>query len=105
MREGDKNVDDYFRLFLAPGTEHCIPGSGPFPTHVLQDLMAWVEEGRVPELLVAQDVSALEPATGELKESLNGTEARGRLLCMVSKVQQYIGGGPDMLSSFRCVEL
>lgn len=103
VRNVDKNVDDYFRLFLAPGTAHCFPGKGPFPTSVLQDLMKWVEQGTAPTQLSAHNVSNFDPATGKLAGSANETAGRGRPLCFLPQTQQYVGGDPDMLSSFRCV--
>jgi feruloyl esterase len=103
VRAVDANVDDYFRLFLAPGTTHCFPGAGPFPSSVLQDLIGWVEEGVAPSQLTAQNMSNIEPATGKLMGSANETAGRGRPLCPVPLIQQYVGGDPDMMSSFRCV--
>jgi pimeloyl-ACP methyl ester carboxylesterase len=102
VRELDESVDDYFRLFLAPGTLHCSPGAGPFPSHVLEDLVSWVEEGIAPTQLVALDVTELDPATGELA---NGDATlRGRPLCLYPLVQRYIGGDPGLQSSFECVK-
>jgi hypothetical protein len=102
VRELDESVDDYFRLFLAPGTLHCSPGAGPFPSHVLEDLVSWVEEGIAPTQLVALNVTELDPVTGKLASG-NAT-LRGRPLCLFPLVQQYIGGDPDLLSSFECVK-
>jgi hypothetical protein len=101
----DANVDDYLRLFLAPGTSHCFPGSGPFPSSVLQDLIDWVEEGVAPTQLTAHNISNIDPATGKLAGSANETAGRGRPLCPFPQTQQYVGGDPDMLSSFRCVAM
>jgi pimeloyl-ACP methyl ester carboxylesterase len=105
VRELDESVDDYFRLFLAPGTLHCSPGAGPFPAHVLEDLVSWVEEGIAPTQLLALNVSELDPATGEV-DVANGNvnQQRGRPLCLYPLVQRYIGGAPDLLSSFECVK-
>ena len=105
VRSVDANVDSYFRLFLAPGTGHCIPGAGPFPSGVLQDLMAWVEKGIAPTQLTAQNISNIDPATGELAASANETAGRGRPLCPLPQIQQYVGGDPEMISSFRCVAM
>jgi pimeloyl-ACP methyl ester carboxylesterase len=102
VREVDGNVDDYFRLFLSPGTAHCSPGQGPFPHGVLDDLVRWVEEGVAPEQLVAQDLTNIDPATGKLSGGENETAGRGRPLCLYPKTQRYIGGDADLVSSYRC---
>lgn len=102
VREVDKNVDDYFRFFLSPGTAHCSPGQGPFPHGVLEDLIRWVEEGSAPEQLVAQNLTNVDPTTGDLSGSKNDTAGRGRPLCPYPRVQKYIGGDADLVSSYRC---
>ncbi|THZ53967.1 tannase and feruloyl esterase [Aureobasidium pullulans] len=101
VRELDANVDDYFRLFLAPGTQHCVPGNGYFPTNVLQDLIDWVEKGVAPDQLTTVNLTNVDPTTGMLMG--NQTTGRGRPICLYPKVQEYIGGDADMMSSFRCV--
>ncbi|OBW67762.1 MAG: hypothetical protein AUREO_021730 [Aureobasidium pullulans] len=101
VRELDANVDDYFRLFLAPGTQHCVPGNGYFPTNVLQDLIDWVEKGIAPDLLNTVNPTNVDPTTGMLMD--NQTTGRGRPICSYPKVQEYISGDADMVSSFRCV--
>ncbi|KAL1581788.1 hypothetical protein WHR41_09534 [Cladosporium halotolerans] len=103
VHELDANADDYFRLFLAPGVEHCLPGVGPYPTNVMQTIMDWVEKGVAPEQLVAQNVSMIDPTTGELFGQGNRTEGMGRPLCLYPLEQEYVGGDGDQLSSFRCV--
>ncbi|KAL4961699.1 tannase and feruloyl esterase-domain-containing protein [Aspergillus stella-maris] len=44
-------VNDFYRLFTAPGVGHCYGGVGPQPIHVLERLMGWVENGTPPETL------------------------------------------------------
>ncbi|ROS75504.1 tannase/feruloyl esterase family alpha/beta hydrolase [Cellulomonas sp. PhB143] len=46
-------VDDYYRLFLAPGAAHCASGAGPAPTDPLGALVRWVERGDAPATLAA----------------------------------------------------
>lgn len=96
----DPYVDDYFRLFMAPGMAHCVPGPGPYPVDILTSLMAWVEQGKAPQQLVARNASNLEPATGMLPEGTS--ENVGRPLCLYPEIQEYVGGDPNLQSSFRC---
>ncbi|EAQ83099.1 hypothetical protein CHGG_10917 [Chaetomium globosum CBS 148.51] len=55
MRLSQRRVDDFFRLFIAPGVDHCAQGSidGAGPTDALGSLMEWVEKGRAPGELAA----------------------------------------------------
>jgi hypothetical protein len=90
------SVDDFFRVFLAPGTDHCgqgtIAGVAP-PTDALGALVGWVERGRAPDAL---DAATLPGAAGE---------AFTRLLCRFPLVARYDGrGDPGVRGSYRCVE-
>ncbi|WP_206641914.1 tannase/feruloyl esterase family alpha/beta hydrolase [Nonomuraea polychroma] len=78
------DVDDFFRLFLAPGTEHCGLSGGQADD--LTALIAWVEEGRPPVTLFA----TLTTASGERVN---------RDLCRYPLVSRYIG----QTKGFRCV--
>ncbi|MFB7222579.1 tannase/feruloyl esterase family alpha/beta hydrolase [Streptomyces sp. NPDC056227] len=88
---GSKKVDDFYRLFLAPGTNHCGLNGGDGSADGLAALTAWVEHGKAPQTL---------PAT--LTNSAN--EQVDRDLCSYPQVSRYKGyGDPDAASSFRCV--
>jgi pimeloyl-ACP methyl ester carboxylesterase len=84
--ELDPNAADYFRFFEAPGVAHCAGGPGAFPQDVLQDIVAWVEQGVAPETLKAID------SAGESRE-----------LCSYPSVQTYVAGNERQSSSFKCV--
>ncbi|KAH8904028.1 feruloyl esterase B [Coniochaeta sp. PMI_546] len=86
--------DDFFRLFLAPGTDHCglgaVPGAAP-PTDALGALVAWVERGTAPDVLDAATLPGAEPAFT-------------RRLCRFPLVAEYDGrGDPGVGESYRCV--
>jgi hypothetical protein len=55
---GAQNVDSFYRLFLAPGVEHCSGGAGPVPRDPLGALVDWVENNLVPETLEASTINA-----------------------------------------------
>jgi hypothetical protein len=52
---GDSKVDQFFRLFIAPGVDHCGQGStaGAIPSDPFGALMSWVEHGKAPKELAA----------------------------------------------------
>lgn len=84
---GAKRVNDFYRLFLAPGVEHCSGGPGAAPTHALDALVDWVERGKAPRTLAAANLA--------------GTVTRD--LCPYPQVSRYKGhGDPAVASSYRC---
>ena len=53
---GTSAADEFCRLFLALGVEHCGGGKGPVPVDALEKLVKWVEEEKEPESLRAETV-------------------------------------------------
>ena len=87
---GTSAVDDFYRLYLAPGVNHCGGGYGPVPTDPLSALVAWVENGIVPETLAAQYVD------------VNGAVVNHNI-CRYPLVSRYNGkGDPTSASSYTC---
>jgi len=105
-RKLGRRADQTMRLFMAPGTEHCSRGRGPesfgqayrgdapivdADHDMLTAMMAWVEEGRAPERIVASRV-------------VDGRVVRTRPLCPYPQVAKYKGAGStDEAESFECV--
>ncbi|MFB7493375.1 DUF6351 family protein [Streptomyces sp. NPDC056161] len=85
---GAQRVDDFYRLFLAPGTAHCgLTGQ----TDDLGALRTWVEHGKAPKTL-----------TATLTNSAGRQVTRD--LCAYPMVSRYKGhGDPAAADSFRCV--
>ncbi len=89
-------VDDFLRLFLAPGVDHCRGGPGLPPDNPFAAVVRWVEEGTAPETLdsVRRRGGGL---AGEIIES--------RPICRYPKVAVYSGSGdPRDAASFECRE-
>ncbi len=83
-------VDDFFRLFLAPGVDHCNGGTtvGAGPSDAFGALREWVENGHAPDELAAASVRG-------------GFE---RKLCKWPMVAKYDGhGDPNLATSFNCM--
>jgi hypothetical protein len=49
---GRAATQDFFRLFVIPGMNHCSGGDGAFSVDYLSYLEAWVERGKAPQKLV-----------------------------------------------------
>ena len=84
------SIDDFFRLFLAPGVDHCNGGTtvGAGPTDPFGALRAWVEKGTAPDELVAAS------AAGGFT----------RKLCRWPLAAKYNGhGDTKVAASFTCV--
>jgi feruloyl esterase len=87
---GVEQTAEFLRLFLAPGVTHCAGGAGPQPTGQLEALVAWVEDGRAPETILAT------------RSDQNGV-ARSRPLCRYPLVAKYDGSGStDEAANFTC---
>ncbi|KAF1811428.1 putative feruloyl esterase [Eremomyces bilateralis CBS 781.70] len=86
----DPNVQDYYRLFLAPGLGHCFGGSGAYPDTTFDALREWVENGIAPETVAATSVST--------------SPVIKRPLCPYPKKQIYDGIGDSTAGKgFHCV--
>ena len=82
----DPNVREFYRYFEAPGVDHCGNGVGPAPVNPLEAVIAWVENGTLPEILPAK-----------------GTDNRTQPLCPWPLVSAYQGGNKTVASSFACM--
>jgi feruloyl esterase len=60
---GAKTADSFTKLFMFPGVEHCSGGAGPNTFDVLTPVMAWVESGMTPSVVVASRAVTAEAAT------------------------------------------
>ena len=87
---GAKETDDFLRLFMAPGMQHCAGGAGPNTFDALSALEQWVEHGTKPAQIIAS-------------HSTNGVVDRTRPLCPYPQVATYKGSGSiDEAANFVC---
>jgi len=83
-------LQDFMRLFLAPGVNHCGGGPGPDTFDALTALEQWVEHGKAPDAIIAS-------------HSTKGVIDRTRPLCPYPQVAVYLGSGdPNRAESFSC---
>jgi feruloyl esterase len=85
-----KDTTQFLRLFMVPGMNHC--GGGPGPNHFdgITALEEWVEDGDVPEKIIAF-------------HSTDGEIDRTRPLCPYPQVAVYRGkGSTNNAVNFAC---
>ncbi len=88
---GRRQVEDFARLFMAPGMYHCGGGVGPNTFDALTALERWVEQGHAPSSIVASHTTG--PGVN-----------RTRPLCPFPQHAVYKGTGSiDDAADFACV--
>jgi feruloyl esterase len=88
--EGLKATQEFFRLFMVPGMQHCSGGPGTSTFDMLTALEDWVEKGKAPDVIPASHVAA-------------GAVVRTRPLCLYPSVAAYTGSGStDEAANFTC---
>jgi feruloyl esterase len=75
-----ESVEGFFRLFLAPGMNHCGGGPGPNDFDALTALEQWVERGVAPDAIIASN------------DGTTGVK-RTRPLCSYPAQASYVGSG------------
>jgi len=106
QRLGRSKAEEFLRLYLVPGMQHCGdgPGATSFGQSGLSDskdpgrnvslaLEQWVEQGKAPSTIVATRFVDNDKAKGV---------QRTRLLCPHPQVSRYKGGNPHDAASFVC---
>lgn len=95
-------AEDFARLYLVPGMNHCGGGPATDQFNLLQPLVDWVEGGRAPEQLTAQARGAGNVGGVNAELPTGWSADRTRPLCAWPKVARYQGGNPERAESFRC---
>ncbi len=85
-----ERTNEFFRLFMVPGMQHCSGGPGPNTFDMLTALENWVEKGEAPKRVIAS-------------HSTGGVVDRTRPLCVYPKVAVYAGSGStNDAANFKC---
>ena len=85
---GRSQTQDFFRLFLIPGLQHCQGGPGFNTFDALTLLENWVEKGQPPDVMMAS-------------RSVNGVSEQTRPIYPYPLLARYSGqGDPKQASSF-----
>jgi hypothetical protein len=84
-----ERLQEFFRLFRAPGVAHCGGGAGPQPQNLFNALVNWVENGEAPDQILGQTTT--------------GGVTRTRPICAYPKTAIYNGSGStNDASNFHC---
>ncbi|KAJ4156165.1 hypothetical protein NW754_007789 [Fusarium falciforme] len=87
------SINEFYRIFLVPGLDHCMGGSNLFPVGALEALMDWVEKSQAPDTLRATKSGA-------------PTSSVERKLCLWPLEAYYNGkGDKNKASSYDCRKL
>jgi feruloyl esterase len=88
---GLAKVEDFYRLFLAPGMTHCGGGVGPNRFEPIAALEAWSEKGVAPNSMVATRLDS------------SGKPDMTRPVCPWPKMTRYDGrGDTNAAQNFHC---
>jgi feruloyl esterase len=92
-QHGLKQTKGFFRYYLIPGMGHCSggPGLNGFGHDLLTDLVAWVEQQKAPEKLIATAFNCCV---------VNGPPRFQRPVFPYPKFPKYIGGDVNAASSY-----
>jgi tannase/feruloyl esterase len=89
-KSNHSNTSDWARLFMVPGMAHCSGGEGPDTFDKMDAIEQWVERGKAPARIVAE-------------QKIGGNVARTRPLCPYPQVARYTGSGSiDAAENFVC---
>jgi hypothetical protein len=104
---GRAATQNFFRLFVVPGMNHCTGGAGAFAIDYLTYLEAWVEKGTAPDVLIESHVADISytaahyltfPVNGE------GNVTFTRPVYPYPILAKYKGSGdPNDAANFRAV--
>jgi feruloyl esterase len=87
---GAANTDDWLRLYMVPGMNHCRGGEGPNTIDFIAAIDNWVANSQAPARITAAHLT-------------NGVPDRTRPLCPYPQVATYAGkGSTDNAANFIC---
>ena len=96
------NAAAFARFFRVPGMGHSRGGPSTDQFDGLGALVAWVEEGRAPERIVAGARGAGNAGGVNADVPAGWSATRTRPLCPYPRVARYKAGDPESEASFAC---
>jgi len=97
------DASNFARFYRVPGMAHCAGGPATDQFDMLTPLVAWVEQGQVPEAVVATARGAGNAAAVNADLPAGWSASRTRPLCPYPQVARYNGSGDvEAAASFSC---
>ncbi|MBT2327031.1 tannase/feruloyl esterase family alpha/beta hydrolase [Variovorax paradoxus] len=98
-----RDVNDFSRLFLVPGMNHCGGGPAADQFDLVTALVNWVEKGQAPDGLIASARGVGNPGGVNAELPADWSAQRTRPLCSYPKIARYKGTGDiESAASFVC---
>lgn len=103
---GRAQTQDFYRLYLLPGVEHCGGGPGADTVDYLGHMEAWVEKGQAPEMMVASKLKTRGGPGSTRPASIDPQNVQfSRPVYPYPKQARYRGrGDPNSAASFGVFE-
>ncbi|WP_250486251.1 tannase/feruloyl esterase family alpha/beta hydrolase [Caballeronia sp. GaOx3] len=101
MTANGGDASNFARLYPVAGMNHCSGGPTADQFDMLTPMIAWVEQGKAPDSVVATARDATNPVPNP-EVPADWRANRTRPLCPYPKVARYKGGDINSASSFAC---
>ena len=102
---GLAETQDFFRLFMIPGMNHCSRGAGAYAINYLDYMEEWVEEGLAPDVLIGAHPNVpVDSAGTDLPLTDDQIEFTRPVYPYPAKVRYSGEGDPDSAASFVRVD-
>jgi pimeloyl-ACP methyl ester carboxylesterase len=86
---GSKPTQDFFRLFVIPGMNHCGDGVGAYSIDYLTYLENWVERDQAPDEMIGARISDAYLLSLPLPEGLPADASRERRIAAATRTLQF----------------
>ena len=97
------DATNYARFFRVPGMGHCSGGPATDQFDMITPLVAWVEQGKAPDAVIASARGAGNAGGVNADLPASWSANRTRPLCVYPKVARYNGSGSiESAASFSC---
>lgn len=102
---GGAATQDFFRLFMIPGMNHCSGGDGAYAVNYLEYMEDWVENGNAPDMLTSVHPNVRVDSAGtDLPLDKNQVDFSRPVFPYPAKVMYSGDGDPNAAESFVRVD-
>lgn len=102
---GQDATQEFFRLFMIPGMNHCSGGDGAYAVNYLEYMEDWVENGNAPDMLTSFHPKVRVDSAGtDLPLAEDQIDFSRPVFPYPTKVMYGGQGDPDDARNFKAVE-